>query len=88
MLLISPKHEPFSAQPTPLIGVLCKVSWLLTTSVLPDTNGETDKFEVEAAPSVEAAGGDVMTTALDAVEDVQFEGRTLSQMLPWHLKVN
>jgi len=67
--------------------VLCKVSWLLTTSVLPDTNGETDKFEVEAAPSVEAAGGDVMTTAFDAVEDVQFEGRTLSQMLPWHLKV-
>ncbi len=79
---MSPKHEPFSAHPTPLIGELCKVSWLLTTSVLPDTNGDTGKFEAVAAPSVDAAEGDVMTTAFDAVEDVQFEGRTFSQMLP------
>ena len=79
---MSPKHEPFSAQPTPLIGVLCKLSWLLTTSVLPVTNGETDKFEAVAAPSEAAAGGDVMTTAFDEDEGVQLDGTTLSQMLP------
>ena len=45
-------------------------------------NGETGKFEAVAAPSEAAAGVDVMTTAFDAAEDVQFEGRTLSQMLP------
>ena len=79
---MSPKHEPFSAQPTPLIGVLCKLSWLLTTSVLPDTNGETGKFEAVAAPNEAAAGGGVMTTAFDEEEGVQLDGTTLSQMLP------
>jgi len=61
---------------------------LLTTTVLPDTNGEPGKFEAVAAPSVEAAGGDVITTAFDVEEGVQLDGTTLSQMLPWHLKVN
>ena len=84
---MSPKHEPFSAQPTPLIGVLCKLSWLLPTSVLPDTNGVAGKLDT-AAPSEAAAAGDVITTALEVVEGVQLEGTTLSQMLPWHLKVN
>jgi len=37
---------------------------------------------------VEAAGGDVITTAFDVEEGVQLDGTTLSQMLPWHLKVN
>ena len=60
---MSPKHEPFSAQPTPLIGVLCKLSWLLPTSVLPDTNGIAGKLDT-AGPSEAAAAGDVITTAL------------------------
>jgi hypothetical protein len=68
--------------------VLCKVSWLLTTSVLLATNGVVGEFDGVAAPNGEAAIGDVITTTFDAGVDVQFEGRTLSQMLPWHLNVN
>jgi hypothetical protein len=64
------------------------VSWLLTTSVLPATNGVVGAFDGAAVPNGEPAIGDVITTTFDAVEDVQFEGRTLSQMLPWHLNVN
>jgi len=52
------------------------------------TNGVAGEFNTAAAPSGDAAVGDVITTAFDDVEGVQFEGRTLSQMLPWHLKVN
>ena len=55
---MSPKHEPFSAQPTPLIWVLCKVSWLLTTSVLRATNEVIGKFDAAAVPNEEAAVGE------------------------------
>jgi len=46
------------------------------------------EFDGAAVPNGGAAIGDVITTTFDAVGDVQFEGRTLSQMLPWHLNVN
>ena len=51
------------------------------------TNGVL--VEIDAAPPRGAAAvGDVTTRAFDAEEGVQLEGTTLSQMLPWHLKVN
>ena len=53
------------------------------------TNGVAGgEFDDAAVTGWEAVTGDEITTAFDIEDGVQFEGGTLSQILPWHLNEN